>query len=60
MEECEAITLKNSKHEKEIDRLYEEIAHQALQGMPGLLNKGKPIDEVSPRQARRNLGELLK
>ena len=51
---------KIQKHEKEIDRLYEEIAHQALQGMPGLLNKGKPIDEVSPRQARRNLGELLK
>ena len=48
----------NKEHDKEIDHLYDEIAHLALQGMPGLLNKGKPIEEVSLWQAQRKLGEF--
>ena len=47
--------MKIKEREKEIDR---EVAYLALQGMPVLLNKGKPIDEVSPWQARRKLGEF--
>lgn len=57
-EDFERVTLKCTGFEKELDELYEQVASLVLSGMSCEPNRGKPMDELSPRQARRKIGEF--
>lgn len=58
----ESITLKCDGHDEELKSLYEEVKQLkfALSTECGNANIGKPIDYLSPRQARRKLSEFTK
>lgn len=62
IDQCEMISLLCSGFEKEIKRLYEDIAsaaHITDDTNPDLSNKGRqPIDKLSKRQTRRKLIEV--
>ena len=44
--------------EKETDKLYEQVTSLLLSEMSCEPNREKPVDELSPRQARRKIGEF--
>ena len=58
VEDFEHVTLQCTGMEKELDELHEQIGSLVLSEKASRPNSGKPIDELSPRQARRKMSEF--